>query len=316
MANNSDDPHHWLIDQNEDGSRLDRALLRRFHHAGKGLVMRLIRKGNVRIDGKRAKPATRLTTGDRLFIPASLQQSMAEDGQTKPIPVAAALRIPILYEDEHLLVVDKPAGAVVHSGSGYDFGLIEQLKAAHNLPDLRLAHRLDRDTSGSLLLVKNLPSLRQVAADFRDHHAHKTYFAWVIGRMEDRAGRMISHLAKGVVRGGERMVEDRDDGKEAVTDFQVIMHRELRGCVLSLLALQPHHGRTHQLRVQLQQEGHPIAGDGKYGSAEQLKAFRAIGGKGMALHAWRLRLPHPVHGKLLDLRAPWPRRWNWITAID
>ncbi|MDX8413407.1 MAG: RluA family pseudouridine synthase [Mariprofundales bacterium] len=315
MANNNDRQHHWTVDHNEDGSRLDRALLRRFNHAGKGLVMRLIRKGNVRIDGKRAKPSSRLSTGNSIFIPASLHQSTADNAQPKAPPVAAALRIPIVYEDDDLLVIDKPAGTVVHSGSGYDFGLIEQLKTAYNLPDLRLAHRLDRDTSGCLLLVKKLPALRQVTADFRDHNAHKTYLAWVMGTMEDGAGRMISHLAKGVVRGGERMVEDRDDGKEAVTDFQVIMHHQLHGCTLSLLALQPHHGRTHQLRVQLQQEGHPIAGDAKYGSSEQIKAFRAIGGKGMALHAWRLRLPHPEHGRLLDLRAPWPTRWRWV-AID
>ncbi|MDQ6963603.1 MAG: RluA family pseudouridine synthase, partial [Mariprofundales bacterium] len=275
MANNGMDQHHWLVDQNESGSRLDRALLRRFKHAGKGLVMRLIRKGNVRIDGRRVKPSTRLAAGERIFIPASLQQVATPERGVQRARSDTLLSIPTLYQDEDLLVVDKPAGAVVHGGSGYSFGLVEQLKSVYELPDLRLAHRLDRDTSGCLLLVKSLPALRQVAATFRDHEAHKTYLAWVVGRMADGSGRMVSHLAKGVVRGGERMVTCRDDGREAVTDFQVIMYSQVAGCTLSLLALQPHHGRTHQLRVQLQEEGYPIAGDGKYGSARQLKMFRA-----------------------------------------
>ncbi len=287
--------------------------MRRFHHAGKGLIMRLIRKGNVRINGKRAKPASRLTAGDRVFIPASLRTASA-DAAGRATPTTLAARVPILYEDAQLLVVDKPAGVVVHGGSGYDSGLIEQLKAAYNLPELRLAHRLDRDTSGCLLLVKQLSALRRVTEGFRHHQIHKTYLAWVMGRVEDHSGRMVSRLTKGVVRGGERMVTDHDDGKEAITDFQLIMHQERADCPLSLLALQPHHGRTHQLRVQLQQEGHPIAGDGKYGSAEQVKAFRAIGGRGMALHAWRLRLTHPQSGEPLDLRAAWPERWRWAAS--
>ncbi len=306
----------WQVGVDEDGSRLDRALLRRFGHAGKGLVMRLIRRGNVRINGKRAKPSSRLQAGCEVFVPASLRASVEQESTAPAVRQHTLPEMRVLYEDAQLLVVDKPAGVVVHGGSGYDSGLIEQLKLARALPELRLAHRLDRDTSGCLLLTKALPALRLVAAAFRAHQAQKTYLAWVMGHVEDQAGRMTSCLAKGVVRGGERMVVDASDGKEAVTDFQLILRSEVQGVKLSLLALMPHHGRTHQLRVQLQQEGHAIAGDGKYGSAEDVRRFRAIGGRGMALHAWRLRLRHPQTGAELDLRAPWPQRWQWASASD
>jgi len=301
-----------MVDHNEDGSRLDRALIRRCGEGRKGLIMRLIRKGNVRVDGKRSKPSTRLVEGNAIFLPLSLRgQGETLSDALRAGSLAPRMQVPVLYEDAQLLVVDKPAGMVVHGGSGHSLGLIEQLKTSRGSKDLRLAHRLDRDTSGCLLLVKELPALRSVAEAFRDHQAQKSYFAWVMGWMEDRAGRMVSHLVKGVERGGERMVVDAIMGKEAVTDFQLMMHSEVRGVRLSLVALMPRHGRTHQLRVQLQQEGHAIAGDGKYGDAADLKSFRAIGGRGMALHAWRLRLSHPVTGQDLDFRAPWPERWQW-----
>ncbi|MDX8410188.1 MAG: RluA family pseudouridine synthase [Mariprofundales bacterium] len=313
LASDRHDDARWQVGSDEDGSRLDRALLRRFPHAGKGLVMRLIRRGNVRINGKRAKPSSRLQAGCEVFVPASLRTPLEHASS-----VASAVRphrlpeMRLLYEDAQLLVIDKPAGVVVHGGSGHNSGLIEQLKLARGLPELRLAHRLDRDTSGCLLLTKALPASRVVAEAFRAHQAQKTYLAWVMGHVEDHAARMVSSLAKGVVRGGERMVVDSSDGKEAVTDFQLMLRTEVQGVKLSLLALMPHHGRTHQLRVQLQQEGYAIAGDGKYGSAEDMRRFRAIGGRGMALHAWRLRLQHPLTGVDLDLRAPWPQRWQWI----
>ncbi len=309
MANSKDARAHWKIDNNEEGSRLDRALMRRYPAADRGLIMRLIRKGNIRVNGKRSKPSSHLKCHDLVFIPASLRANPSYRAAPNPTRPCGRHPISIIHEDDALLVIDKPAGVVVHGGSGYSSGLIEWLKSERQLPDLRLAHRLDRDTSGCLVLVKSLPALRKVTAAFRDHQAQKCYFAWVMGHVEDRAGRMRNRLSKGVVRGGERMVVGRAEGREAITDFQVIMYLDHTDCPMTLLALHPHHGRTHQLRVQLQQEGHPIAGDGKYGTAEQLKQFRTAGGKGMALHAWRLRLPHPASGESMEFRAPWPERW-------
>jgi 23S rRNA pseudouridine955/2504/2580 synthase len=300
-----------IIDKNEDGSRLDRVLIRQLGSEQRPLIMRLIRKGNVRINGKRSKPESRLAAGDEIFLPASLRpgEQQTESGGVSPGLLQRATAMPVLYEDEWLLAVEKPAGMVVHGGSGHGAGLIEALKEARGLPDLRLAHRLDRDTSGLLLMAKSLDALRRLSEDFRERDMQKTYFALVAGHPFAQAGRMHSRLAKGVVRGGERMVVDSEDGKEAVTDYQVMLQRQAEGFDWAMLALKPHSGRTHQLRVQLQAEGHAILGDPKYAGREELAVFKAMGGRGLMLHAWRLRFMHPVTGAALELRAPLPQGW-------
>jgi len=220
--------------------------------------------------------------------------------------------MPVLLEDEDILVINKPTGVVVHSGSNHGIGVIEYLRASMSLPELRLAHRLDRDTSGCLLMAKRLPVLRKLTAAFREHRAHKTYLAWVAGHPYPYAGRMQSSLVKGVLRGGERMVIQDEGGKKAVTDYQVSMLVEHADWPFALMALQPESGRTHQLRVQLQAEGHAILGDGKYGLREDNQRFHGMGGKRMALHAWRLRFEHPVCHQMLEVRAAWPATWNNI----
>ncbi len=298
---------HIIIDKNEQNSRLDRVLCRLLGQEKRSLILRLIRKGNVRVNGKRAKPDFRVSQGDSIFLPASLRSENAAQQQPSSTPVIKNLIT--LYEDEDLLVIDKAAGIVVHGGSGHDSGLVERLKEQLNLPELRLAHRLDRDTSGCLLLAKNLHTLRQLAESFRNRDAHKTYLAWVSGHPFPYAGRMQSRLLKGITQSGERMVVDSELGQEAITDLQTVLLREHQNWKYSLVSLQPHSGRTHQLRVQLQQEGHAILGDPKYADKEELKLYRAIKGKGLALHAWRLRFKHPGTGKILECRAPWPERW-------
>lgn len=301
-----------IVGADEDGSRLDRVLMRQLGASQRALILRLIRKGNVRINKKRTKPEARVVAGDSIFLPVSLRA---------PEPVVAtdvvshgllkrAMAIPVLYEDEWLLAVDKPAGMVVHGGSGHEAGLIEALKEARGLADLRLAHRLDRDTSGVLLLAKNLEALRHLAESFRLRDMQKTYFALVSGHPFAHAGRMVSHLAKGVVQGGERMVVDAEEGKESITDYQVMMHFKRTGLDYAMVALKPHSGRTHQLRVQLLGEGHAILGDGKYAGRDELAAYRGVGGKGLMLHAWRLRLIHPVSGREMELKARWPESWD------
>jgi 23S rRNA pseudouridine955/2504/2580 synthase len=302
------------IDEREAGSRLDRALLRLLGDGSRPLLMRLIRKGNVRVNGRRARPESRLAAGDRVFLPASLRPGAAA-APAEGVPAGVLRRaegVPVLYEDDWLLAVDKPAGMVVHGGSGHDAGLVEAMKQLRDLPDLRLAHRLDRDTSGVLLLAKHLESLRRLTASFRERDMHKTYLALVAGHPYPHAGRMRSHLAKGVVRGGERMVVDAEDGKEAVTDFQVMLERRHGDFDWGMVALHPHSGRTHQLRVQLQAEGHAILGDAKYGDKGDLAAFRAMGGKGLMLHAWRLRFAHPVTDASMEIRASLPSAWREI----
>jgi len=318
VAREKRDDSHIIVDAEEAGSRLDRMLLRRLGPSFRPLIMRLIRRGNVRINGKRVKPDIRLHLDDEIFLPASLRQSEATvDIRPKMLSMPAVMHhLNVLFEDKDILVINKPAGVVVHGGSGHDAGVIEYLRASMSLPELRLAHRLDRDTSGCLLMAKRLSVLRVLTALFRERNAQKTYLAWVAGHPYPYAGRMQSFLAKGVLQGGERMVVQDAGGKEAVTDYQVsllVKHDDWR---IALLALQPKSGRTHQLRVQLQAEGHAILGDGKYGLREDNRRFRSMGGKRMALHAWRLRFEHPVRHHMIEVRAPWPTVWINILQLQ
>jgi 23S rRNA pseudouridine955/2504/2580 synthase len=301
-----------IIDKNEDGSRLDRVLIRRLGNERRSLILRLIRKGNVRVNGKRQKPESRVASGDEIFLPNSLRGE-AESRPVDEIPASLLKKVEaleILYEDEWLLAVHKPAGMVVHGGSGHGAGLIEALKETRGLTDLRLAHRLDRDTSGVLLMAKNLEALRKLTESFREREMQKTYFAWVKGHPYPYAGRMVSKLSKGITVGGERMVVDDEEGKESVTDYQVVMEAGREDFEYALVALNPHSGRTHQLRVQMLSEGHAILGDPKYAEKDDIRHFKKIGGKGLALHAWRLRFEHPVRHQNIELRASLPENWN------
>lgn len=301
---------HIIIDKNEENSRIDRVLCRSLGQEKRTLILRLIRKGNVRVNGKRIKPDFRVSIGDTIFLPASLRSNDTNSDTPHQRTNAPIRNLITLYEDDDLLVIDKAAGVVVHGGSGHDSGLVERLKEQLNLPELRLAHRLDRDTSGCLLLAKNLKTLRHLSESFREREAHKTYLAWVTGHPYPYAGRLQSRLLKGVTQSGERMVVDSEHGQEAITDMQTILLRKDNEWQYSLVSLQPHSGRTHQLRVQLQQEGHAILGDPKYAEKEDIKHYKRIQGKGLALHAWRLRFIHPSTGELLECIAPWPKRWE------
>lgn len=314
MARGKEHDARIIVDAEEEDSRLDRMLLRRLGASFRPLIMRLIRRGNVRVNGKRAKLDTRLHQGDELFLPASLRNSgIRENAHSTSFAIPAAMRkMSVLFEDEDILLIDKPAGVVVHGGSGHDSGIIESLRESMSLPELRLAHRLDRDTSGCLLMAKRLSVLRVLTTAFRERSAHKTYLAWVAGHPYPYAGRIQSSLAKGVLRGGERMVIQGVGGKKAETDYQVSMLTEYNNWPFALLALQPKSGRTHQLRVQLQAEGHAILGDGKYGAREDNHQYRNMGGTCMALHAWRLRFEHPTQHRMIEVRAAWPTAWTTI----
>ncbi|MDQ6991302.1 MAG: RluA family pseudouridine synthase [Mariprofundaceae bacterium] len=311
MANIINEKGFLIVPSDENESRLDRMLIRQLGADKRTLMMRLIRKGNVRVNGKRCKPNHHVCVDDEVFLPMSLRTPTTDNDKPSSMSESQKKRIlelPILFEDTWLLVINKPAGMVVHGGSGHGMGLIEMLKEARGLPDLRLAHRLDRDTSGVLLLAKNLEALRHLTEAFRERDMDKTYLAWVAGHPEPSAARMTSHLSKGVTIAGERMVVDDDAGKLSVTDYQVMQTIQTDIMDYALLALKPHSGRTHQLRVQLQQEGHPILGDEKYATRDQLKTYKAIGGKGLMLHAWRLRILHPITLQNFTFLAAFPKR--------
>jgi len=311
LANIINQRGQLTVSSDEHESRLDRVLMRQIGTEQRALIMRLIRKGNVRVNGKRCKANHHVQLGDTIFIPMSLRQPRQisdDEPKISDYQLQQSKNIPILFEDAWLIAINKPAGMVVHGGSGHESGLIETLKVARHLPDLRLAHRLDRDTSGVLLLAKNLEALRRLNESFRERDMDKTYLAWVSGHPEPHAARMTSRLSKGVAIAGERMVVDDVDGKLSVTDYQVITHHAQDNLNYALISLKPHSGRTHQLRVQLQQEGHPILGDPKYASRDELKRFKNVGGKGLMLHAWRLRLLHPMTQQKLCLIASFPER--------
>lgn len=309
MTSPPEDQSLIVVEKSEEGSRLDRFLVRRLGTGKRPLIMRLIRKGNVRVNRKRARPQLRLRAGDAVFLPQSLRVTQAEERRYVPKWEES---IHILYEDEDFLIVNKPSGKVVHSGSGYRFGLIDLLRITIGNKDLRLGHRLDRDTSGCLLLVKNLPCLRKVSESFRTRRVKKTYLAWVLGWPNAFAGVIHSRLQKGKLRSGERMVVQADAGKEATTFYQVIETWEVDGVKIALMALKPESGRTHQLRVQLAWQGHPILGDGKYAEKRERVLFRKLGVNTLMLHAWKLKFPHPFQRKSIEVCAPIPEAWKTL----
>jgi 23S rRNA pseudouridine955/2504/2580 synthase len=284
------------------GQRLDNFLLGELKGAPKSLVYRILRKGEVRVNKGRAKPETRLSEGDVVRIPPV---RLGEQPARAPVGdwLKELLTRAVLHEDRHLLVLDKPAGVAVHAGSGVNVGVIEGLRALR--PDetgLELAHRLDRETSGVLVLAKDRPTLLQLHEALRGDGVHKSYLALVKGSWPERLREVSAPLAKNSLRGGERMVEVDDEGKEALTKFRVVE----RFAETTLVEAQPVTGRTHQIRVHAAHAGHVIAGDDKYGDAAFDKSLKASAGLSrLFLHAARIELPRSGQ-KPLEVEAPLP----------
>jgi 23S rRNA pseudouridine955/2504/2580 synthase len=284
--------------------RLDRWFKRHFPTLGHGRLEKLLRTGQVRVDGKRVKASDRLETGQVIRIPP-MDLTPAPKREAKPIDEREAkdLRARVLHKDADVLVIDKPAGLAVQGGTGTDKhldGLLDALRfEAKERP--RLVHRLDRDTSGVLVLARSTEAARWLGDAFQARDADKVYWAVVAGVPKPRLGRIDLKLAKLPGKGGERVVVDPKDGKRAVTDFAVI--EEVRN-LIAWVALKPITGRTHQLRAHLEAIGHPILGDGKYGGkAAHLDLADAP--KQLQLHARSIALRRP-NGKVLRVEAPLP----------
>jgi 23S rRNA pseudouridine955/2504/2580 synthase len=307
---------HVAIDEAAAGQRIDNFLLRVLKGVPKSHIYRILRSGEVRVNRRRVRPDARLAAGDDLRIPpvriAGGESSM---GRAPARPLA----VPILYEDDALIAIDKPAGLAVHGGSGVAFGLIEALRAAR--PDARfleLVHRLDRDTSGVLLVAKTRPSLLSLHAGFRQGDVDKRYLVLVKGRWRDAVRKVELPLTKFLTSAGERRVRiERDGGKMARTVFR---RRQVWTTVepaVSLLEAELHTGRTHQIRVHLSHLGYPLAGDDKYGDFAWNKALAKQGLGRMFLHAWRLSLPHPGASRRLDVESPLPSDLAaFLVALD
>ena len=274
-----------IVEAGEDaGQRIDNFLVKKLKNVPKSRIYRMIRKGEVRVNGGRIKPAYRLLATDQVRIPP-YHARPAEPifiGEHKLASIEAA----ILHEDDRLLVLDKPVGLAVHGGSGVSFGAIEALRRLRPNASLELVHRLDRDTSGCLLVSKRRSMLRSLHEQFRNGTVEKSYQLIVHGRWPRQRVRIDDPLEKFQVPGGERRVRGSPDGKPSLTTFEIVD----RADNATLLRAELHTGRTHQIRVHAQGAGHSVVGDEKYASEKELAADRGLRIQRLCLHAQYLRI--------------------------
>lgn len=299
-------PKVQLVEITEDmcDQRLDNFLIARLKGVPKSRIYRIVRKGEVRVNKGRVDVNYRLLAGDVVRIPPVRVAEKTEEmfvGQN----LKDALENDILFEDDGFLVLNKPAGFAVHGGSGLSSGIIEGLRQIR--PDakfLELVHRLDRDTSGCLLIAKKRSVLKLLHEFFRDDQVQKTYLALLAGQWARKKLVVTAPLLKNVSKGGERMVVVSQSGKEAETLFRRIKTFN----DATLVEASPKTGRTHQIRVHAAFLGHPIVGDDRYGSDELNRKFKARGYKRMFLHAQQVTFKHPITGDTLTIVAPLPRQ--------
>jgi 23S rRNA pseudouridine955/2504/2580 synthase len=297
-----------VVDEAGEGQRLDNFLMRLLKGVPKTHVYRVIRSGEVRVNKGRASADTRLAIGDEVRVPPVRVSAKLDE-----VPAAPPREFPILFEDEHLLAIDKPAGVAVHGGSGVSFGVIEQLRRARpQAKFLELVHRLDKETSGILLLAKKRSALVALQDQFRARDTGKTYAALVVGAWPASLKVIDVALHKYLDAGGERRVRtvaaDHADGRRSISLVRIVKSFER----FTLLDVTIKTGRTHQIRVHLADAGHPIVGDDKYGDFalnKQLARGEGLAGlrfERMFLHARRLAFDHPAGGERIELEAALP----------
>jgi 23S rRNA pseudouridine955/2504/2580 synthase len=290
------------------GQRVDNFLLRQCKGVPKSHIYRILRSGEVRINSGRVDATYRLQQGDRVRIPPLRLGTKAASSRPPKID------LPLLYEDEGLIAANKPAGLAVHGGSGISYGVIEQLRAARpEAKFLELVHRLDRDTSGLLLLAKKRSVLTAMHELIRAGQMDKRYLVLVQGRWPLGKQHVKLKLQRYVTGTGERRVSVDDDGRESHTVFKLE-----RACgAYSLLQAQLKTGRTHQIRVHLAHLGFPITGDDKYGDFDLNRRLAKQGLKRMFLHAWKLAFVHPLSGERLGIEAPLaPELEHFVQSLE
>lgn len=286
--------------------RLDNFLTTHLKGVPKSRIYRIVRKGEVRVNKGRVDVHYRLQDGDVVRIPP-VRVAEREENSFVPSNLRDALEYSVLYEDEGFLILNKPAGFAVHGGSGVSAGVIEGLRLIR--PEARfleLVHRLDKDTSGCLVIAKKRSALRVFHELFRENQIHKTYLALLSGQWKRKKLIVNAPLLKNIEKSGERIVTISSQGKEAETLFRRLQQFE----EATLVEASPKTGRTHQIRVHALSLGHPIIGDERYGQDDINKHFRNKGYKRMFLHAQILRFNHPVTGAAMVITAPLP------TALD
>ena len=301
------------VAEHEAGQRLDNYLIKILKGVPKSHIHRIIRAGEVRLNKKRCKPDSRIQTGDLLRIPPvrTAEKQRSSENRAQAVP---AREFTIIYEDDALLVIDKPAGTAVHGGSGVSFGVIEQIRRAR--PEacyLELVHRLDKDTSGLLMIAKKRSALVKLHEAIRNDHPKKIYLALGVGKLPNDSFHVKLPLFKYTGAQGEKMVRVSEDGQSAHTIFRVLnrfsddLLHQVGLSHLTLVQATLKTGRTHQIRVHLQSQHCPIAGDERYGDYQANKRLQKLGLKRMFLHAAELHLDHPLTGEKLILKAPLPQ---------
>lgn len=304
----------WVeIDDAHAGQRLDNFLIGQLKGVPKSRIYRIVRKGEVRVNKGRVDVKYRLENGDSVRIPPVRVAESNDDKVFIKSELKNSLEKDILFEDESFIAINKPSGFAVHGGSGIDSGVIEALRAIR--PDARfleLVHRLDKDTSGCLLIAKKRSSLRTLHELFRDDKVDKTYLALLAGCWQRKKQWVDAPLLKNVAKSGERMVVVSKAGKSAQTFFRRIQSFQ----DATLVEASPKTGRTHQIRVHAAHLGHPIIGDDRYGDVAVNQAFKKRGYKRLFLHAKELRFPHPVSGKTVTLQAPLPARLSELLSHE
>ena len=280
------------------GQRLDNFLIRRMKGVPKSRIYRLIRRGEVRVNKKRSKPEQKLVLGDQVRIPPYKGSSSPEPGKPSS-DLQKFLLDSILYEDEQLLVLNKPAGLAVHAGSGIRLGLIEALRQCKpEWTELELAHRLDRATSGCLLVAKKAKFLKHIQRELKARNVEKNYLALVHGNWPASLVEVDAPLQKDAVGENERVVRVRESGKPSLTGFSI----RQRYSGATLIEAMPKTGRTHQIRVHCQYAGHGIVGDPKYTTKVAHGDLSEV--KNLCLHAWKIKFSVPDSAKFIEVEAP------------
>ncbi len=299
-------PKVQLVEISEENSdqRLDNFLISQLKGVPKSRIYRIVRKGEVRVNKGRVDVKYRLVAGDIVRIPPV---RIAERSEVSYVPqgLQAALHHGVLFEDDGFLIINKPAGFAVHGGSGVSSGIIEGLRLLR--PEahfLELVHRLDKDTSGCLIIAKKRSTLKLLHELFRENNIHKTYLALLAGQWARKKLIVTAPLLKNINKGGERIVVISSAGKEAETLFR----RVKLFSDSTLVEASPKTGRTHQIRVHAASLGHPIIGDDRYGRDDINHKFKGRGYKRMFLHAEKLKFQHPVTGDPLTILAPLPQQ--------
>lgn len=295
---------HFEVTEDEAGQRLDNYVHKRLGEIPRSKVYRVIRKGEVRVNGHRAGPDTRLQAHDKIRIPPVRVRPPEEIGRPSS-GLQETLRKAIVYEDARLLVIDKPSGIAVHGGSGVSFGVIEALRALRPDEHLELAHRLDRDTSGCLIVARNTATLRIVHALLREENTtfEKRYLTLLKGPWDLGKKRIDAPLRTDTRVGGERTVRVDASGKPSLSEFRPVQFFGRRATLMEVNLLT---GRTHQIRVHAQHAGHPVAGDQKYGDEPFNEEMRTLGLSRMFLHASSVSFEWPDGGGQFSVNAPLP----------